>query len=153
MDLEWLADIPLDYPPPLDVRTESVNAEVARMVLSGEVDAVSAVDLQRAVVDVLRHHRPRRIEMDLADVTFLDAGGTKVLVLCQADARQVDCWIRLANVQPAVYLVLHLTGLVEHFGVPRERPQPEPIGGVRLSTAPVITEMRATERSTSAAPR
>lgn len=124
MDLEWLADIPLDDPPSLCVRTEGAEAGVARMVLSGEVDAVGAAHLQRAVVEVLRQHRPSCIEMDLGDVTFLDAGGTKVLVLCQADARQMNCRIRLTNVQPAVYRVLHLTGLVEHFGVPRRQPRP-----------------------------
>ena len=136
MDLEWLADIPLDDPPSLRVRTEDVNAEVTRMVVSGEIDAVGAVHLQRAVVEVLRHHRPRRIEVDLGDVSFLDAGGTKALVLCQADARQMDCRIRLTNVPAAVYRVLHLTGLVEHFGVPRQQPQPGSAG-----------------RSTPAAPR
>lgn len=139
MDLDWLADISLEDPPSLCVATEDVNAGVTRMVLSGEVDAVGAAGLQRAVLDVLRQHRPRCIEMDLGDVSFLDAGGTKSLVMCQADARQVDCRIRLTNVRPAVYRVLHLTSLVEHFGVPKQQPQPGPPGGVPLPPAPVVT--------------
>ena len=143
MDLEWLADISLDDPPSLRLRTESVDAEAARMVLSGEIDSVSAGELHRAVVEVLRHHRPRRIDLDLADVSFLDAGGTKALVLCQSDARQMDCRIRLTNVRPAVYQVLHITGLVEHFGVPWQQPPPRR----------AVTGAAVPEGSANAAPR
>ena len=55
--------------------------------------------------------------MDLHGVTFLDAAGIRALVLCQADARQVDCQITLTQPQPVVYRVLEITGLLAHFGL------------------------------------
>ena len=117
MDLDWLTDLPAEIPPSLQITLDCGVADQVRMVVSGEVDAVAAVVLHKAVVDALRHHRPRCIELDVAGVTFLDAGGTSALVLCQADARQVDCRIRLVHPQPAVYRVLKMTGLLEHFSV------------------------------------
>jgi anti-anti-sigma factor len=98
------------------------DTEPARMLVFGEVDAVSADRLQRAVGDVLRHQRLRCIEMDFHGVTFLDSVGIRTLLLCQADARQVDCHIRLTNPEPMVYQVLQITGLVEHFGLTNPPP-------------------------------
>ena len=131
MDLEWLVDIPVEDPPPLRVASERDAAGRVRTVVSGEVDAVGAVHLQRAVVEVLRRERPRIIELDLGGVTFLDAAGTRALVHCRDDARQVDCRLRLTHVQPAVYRVLHLTGLAAGFGV--TGPEVSPTGGVALA--------------------
>ena len=39
-----------------------------RMVVSGDVDAVTAVELQHAAIDVLRWQRPPCIDIDLAQV-------------------------------------------------------------------------------------
>jgi anti-anti-sigma factor len=135
MDLEWLVDIPPEEPPALRVEADCDDAEHVRMVVSGELDAVGAVHLLEAVVEVLRHHRPRLIEMDLGGVMFLDAGGTRALVHCQADARQVHCRIRLTHTRPAVYRVLRLTGLLADFGVTGAEPSddrgPQMSGGVK----------------------
>jgi anti-anti-sigma factor len=117
MDLERLFDIPPEDSASLRVEWECGEARRARMVLSGEVDAVSADRLQKAVVEVLRHHRPRAIEMDLHEVSFLDSAGLRGLVLCTADAQQMDCQVRVTHAPPAVYRVLQLTGLLELFGL------------------------------------
>jgi anti-anti-sigma factor len=99
------------------------------MVVSGSIDAAGAVRLQKAVVDVLRHHRPRSIEIDLGGVTLLDSAAIRALVLCQADAEQVDSRIRLTHAQPLVYRELQVTGLLEHFGLTRPRPSDGPRQG------------------------
>jgi anti-anti-sigma factor len=103
--------------PCLLVDLQGSDTEPARMVVFGEVDAVSADRLQQAVVDVLRRRRPRGLEMDFHGVTFLDSVGIRALLLCHADARRVDCQIRLTNPHPMVYHVLQITGLLEHFGL------------------------------------
>ena len=100
-----------------------------RMLVFGEVDALSAGQLHKAVGDVLRDQRPRRIEMDLHGVSFLDSAGIHTLVLCQADAEQVDCRITLSKPQPVVYRVLQVTGLLEHFGLTTPPPADEPRAG------------------------
>ena len=43
------------------------------MVVSGDVDAVTAVELQHAAIDVLRWQRPPFIDIDMAQVGFLTA--------------------------------------------------------------------------------
>ena len=47
----------------------------------------------------------------------MDSAGIRALLFCQADARQVDCQIRLTNPHPMVYPVLQITELLEHFGL------------------------------------
>ena len=44
-------------------------------------------------------------------------------MVCQADARQLECRIALVDVPPAVHQVLRITGLLAHFGVPSRVPR------------------------------
>jgi anti-sigma B factor antagonist len=108
--------------PLLLVDVQRTDTGPSRMVVFGELDALSADRLQQAVTDVLRRQRPRCIQMDFHGVTFLDSVGIRALVLCQADARRVDCQIRLINPHPMVYRVLQITGLLEHFGLTAPQP-------------------------------
>ncbi len=92
-----------------------------RIAVAGDIDGTNATQLQAAVIDVLRHQRPGRIDVDLTQVTSLDAAGIRAMLLCQADARQVDCLLKLIKPQPMVYRVLQITGLLEHFGLDKPR--------------------------------
>jgi anti-sigma B factor antagonist len=135
MDLEWLVDIPEEDPPCLRLELTCDGADQVRMAVSGELDAVSAVRLHKTVVDVLRHQRPRSIEIDVSGVTFLDAGGTRALELCETDAEQVDCRIRLTHAPPAVYRVLQLTGTLQRFGVTKRQRLSAP-GSITVAARP-----------------
>lgn len=104
----------------VDVRCDSATTP-PRIVVAGDIDGTNAAQLQAAVIDVLRHQRPRCIDVDLAEVTSLDAAGIRAMLLCQADARQVDCLVKLIKPQPMVYRVLQITGLLEHFGLEKPR--------------------------------
>ncbi|WP_204301387.1 STAS domain-containing protein [Actinoplanes campanulatus] len=95
------------------------DAEAVRLAAVGALARDTASLMQAAVVDVLRHHLSRRIDIDLAGVTFLDAGGIRTLLTCRADARQVGCRLTLSNPQPLVYRVLNVAGLLRPFGVTR----------------------------------
>src|SRR5215211_5376644 len=121
--------------PSLLVDVHCSDAEPPRMSVFGEVDALTAGHLHKAVVEVVRDQRPRRIEMDLHGVSLLDSAGIHALVLCQADAQQVDCHITLTNPQPVVYRVLQVTGLLEHFGLTEPPPTEKPRAGT--SSAPL----------------
>jgi anti-anti-sigma factor len=122
-------DAPSDESLLADLRCGS-EKNPARMVVSGEMDEVSAVQLQRAVVDVLRQHRPSCIEMDLQGVTFLDSAGIKALLVCHADGQQVGCRLQVIRPRRNVYRVLEITGLLEYLGVTN----PPPAAGPRLGT-------------------
>jgi anti-anti-sigma factor len=85
-----------------------------RVTVAGEMDMLSATVLQDAVADVLGR-RPRRIELDLHDVTFLDSAGIRTLLTCHAEAGRAGCELNLVDPHPRVYRVLEITGLLGHF--------------------------------------
>jgi anti-sigma B factor antagonist len=95
----------------------SDEALVQRIAVAGDLDAISATELQKTVIDVLRRERPRRIELDLRGVVFLDSAGVHALVSCHGDAQQVDCRLTVIDPHPMAYRILQITGLLDHFGV------------------------------------
>jgi anti-anti-sigma factor len=126
MQSEQLFDSRSGSLPALLVDLHCRDSEPPRMLVFGELDAVTAGPLQKAVVDLLREQRPHCIQLDLHGVSFLDSAGIRALLLCQADAQQADCQIRLTKPQPAVYRVLQITGLLEHFGLTEPPPPDQP---------------------------
>ncbi len=129
----WTVPGPENLPSVL-VRAEGDGpARALRIAVFGEVDCAGAGMVQRTVVDVLRHERPERIVIDLGGVPFLDTGGIKALQLCRVDAGQLDCEIRLANLQPPVYRVLQIAGMLEYFGA---AVAPQRAGSPHLGTGP-----------------
>lgn len=112
-----------DGQPALQVTlARSDDGEPVRMAVHGELDAVSADRLQDAVTDLLSQQRPRRITMDMAGVTFLDSAGVRALLRCATEADRATCAFSLTGLQPPVRRVLHITGLLEHFGLREPRP-------------------------------
>lgn len=129
MQSEQLFDSQSGSLPALLVDLRCSDSGPPRMLVFGELDAVSAGQLQKAVVDLLREQRPSCLELDLHGVGFLDSAGIRALLLCQDDAHRAGCQIRLTKPQPGVYRVLQITGLLEHFGLteppPADQPQAE----------------------------
>ena len=105
-----------DSPVLVDVQEGGAAADV-RIAVFGDLDRAGASPLERAVIHALRERRPAHLEVDLAGVPLLDAGGIRVLLQCRTDARQLDCVLTLTNVQPMVYQVLKIVGLLEPFGL------------------------------------
>jgi anti-anti-sigma factor len=93
------------------------DTQAPRIAVAGEVDMLTAPAVQEAVVDVLHHRHPRRIEIDLRGVTFLDSAGIRTLLMCHADARQEDCLLTVVDPHPRVYRVLQITGLLGFFAL------------------------------------
>jgi anti-anti-sigma factor len=89
---------------------------VRRITVAGELDALSAAELHKAVIDVLRR-QPHRLEINLRGVTFLDSAGIRALVSCHCDAQQLNCRLTVTDPHPIAYRVLQITGLLDHFGV------------------------------------
>jgi anti-anti-sigma factor len=126
----------------VDVQRGGTHGSVPRVVVAGELDDTTVTSLHRAVVELLRHDVPGRVDVDLADVTFLDTCGIRTLLACLVDARQVGCELRLTDPQPLVYRVLRIVGLLDLFSLAHDAPTPpaqrgwanaatEPAGGRR----------------------
>ena len=103
-----------------------------RLVLAGELVATSSAQLHDAVSDVMQRWDPRRIELNLRGMPFLDSAGIHALLVCHADLRDLDCRLTVADPHPWTYRVLQMTELLDHFGVPGRPPRPRrrpPAGG------------------------
>ncbi|MEU7908845.1 STAS domain-containing protein [Actinoplanes sp. NPDC049118] len=93
------------------------DRSVQTIIVVGEIDALNAGQLHKAVLGVLRQYRPSRIEINMFSVGFLDSAGIRILLLCHADARLVDCELRLTDTHPMAHRILQITGLADHFGL------------------------------------
>ena len=77
----------------------------------GEID-VATVEAQRAQwLATLDERRPRRLVVDMSDVTFLDSTGLGAIVALQRRQRAHGGVVAISNAAPAVERVLQLTGM------------------------------------------
>lgn len=83
--------------------------------MSGEIDIVVAPGLQREIEAVLAQ-RPRRIVVDLSDVTFLASAGLAMLTACR-NAAGSDIAFAVVADGPATARPIELTGLSEELRV------------------------------------
>lgn len=105
------------------------HREGSTLVVSvrGEVD-ISTAPLLSAVLDGLHTARPRRVEVDLSAVTFLDSQGLNTLVAARRALAALD--IPLALVAPS----RQATDALVAAGLDRTFPrvgEPEPVGAGR----------------------
>jgi anti-sigma B factor antagonist len=86
------------------------------LVLSGELDLVSAPRLRNAIAS-LRSEATDEVVVDLSDLTYIDSVGIGLLV---ASRRRLDAEGRsfsVRNPAPQVLRLLEITGLVEYLGL------------------------------------
>ena len=103
---------PVTPPAQLRIDTSCPSPGTVRVVVAGEIDLSTTELLRAGLLGVLFARLPRRIEVDLAGVTFLDCGGLSVLVVVGAAAARTGCQLRITNPQPIARRVLDLTGLL-----------------------------------------
>ncbi|MDI6098963.1 STAS domain-containing protein [Actinoplanes sp. NEAU-A12] len=93
------------------------STSVVRIAVTGDIDAMSADQMHKSVIDALRRHRPMRIDVDMRAVTFLDSAGIRCLLVCRHDCSKMECGFVLLDPQPMARQVLRVTALEEHFGL------------------------------------
>lgn len=89
-----------------------VGSERTRIVLSGDIDADVAPDLQEATAEAERAQLP--IEVDCHHVTFMDSSG--VAFLARLSTRS-PARVRLIRVPPTVQFLLEVTRIGELLDV------------------------------------
>ncbi len=80
----------------------------------GEADADNCAQLGEALLDDLI---VGRLAVDLAGLTFLDSSATSELLRVYKVLSERDVEMTIISPSPAVYRVLEITGLLEHFGI------------------------------------
>lgn len=89
----------------------AINGDVARVVISGELDSSSAPRLISMVHD-LASPPVRGIELDCEGVTFLDSSGVRALIVTRKAAAQMGVDLVLVQSSTPVTRVIEMTGLV-----------------------------------------
>lgn len=83
----------------------------------GEIDMTTVSTLSYTLSTVLRQERPLHIDVNLAEVTFMDSSGINALMACRADATPNGCRITISHPRPMVRRVLSVTGVGALFGL------------------------------------
>ena len=94
------------------LRRESAGPGQYRIVIDGELDLHTAVEL-RAEVSALLEGRPppTHVELDLAGVTFMDSLGLGTLVVGRRFCAERGVRYRVHNPSPFVSRLLQVSGL------------------------------------------
>jgi anti-anti-sigma factor len=100
--------------------TEDTSADGGCVVrLGGEIDLAVADELATVVLGCL--DRADHVELDFADVTFIDSSGLGALVRVRNEATRQGKTLSLVDVGRATQRLLEITGLQEAFDIrPRE---------------------------------
>ena len=83
----------------------------------GEIDMTTVDTLSDTLATVLRQECPIHIDVNLAEVTFMDSSGVNALMACRAEARPTGCRITISHPRPVVRRVLTVTGVGPLFGL------------------------------------
>jgi len=83
----------------------------------GEIDMTTVAMLSDTLATVLRQESPLHIDVNLADVTFMDSSGVNALMACRAVAEPVGCRVTISHPRPAVRRVFTVTGVSHLFGL------------------------------------
>jgi anti-anti-sigma factor len=83
----------------------------------GEIDMTTVDALRHTLSTVLSQERPQHIDVNLAEVTFMDSSGINAMMACRADASPSGCRITISHPVPMVRRVLSITGVDHLFGL------------------------------------
>jgi anti-anti-sigma factor len=92
----------------------SVDAERGRLTLAGEID-IAQVEMVLTEAHACLEGPAPVLEVDLADVTFIDSSGLGALVQIRTAARDRGKSMELHRVPPSVVRLLEVTGLTAVF--------------------------------------
>lgn len=103
------------------VSTLALESEVTEGVVvvhtRGEVDVVTAAELQGALEETVTRHQCTVLIVDLSDVSFLASAGLAVLMRCSDNLSDRRCRFLVVAHSPATLRPLELTGLTEALEV------------------------------------
>ena len=111
-----MTKIPADWPYLLVQVVQRADRAVS-VTGHGEVDMTTVDTLSYTLNTVLRQESPLHIDVNLAEVTFMDSSGINALMACRADAEPSGCRITISHPRPMVRRVLTVTGVDHLFGL------------------------------------
>jgi anti-anti-sigma factor len=85
---------------------------VTRLIAHGEIDASSANTFEAAANQALAE-APQAIEIDLAEVGFIDSSGLRAIIALSNRSREQRVAISVTGLSAAARRVLEITGLID----------------------------------------
>lgn len=95
----------------------TVAGGVARYTLRGEIDTGNADELQRELIDACDAHGGR-LELEMADVAFIDSSGLRALLLAQRHAEALGGRVVVLRPAAPVVALVRLAGVEDALPVP-----------------------------------
>ncbi len=96
--------------PVRDVRWLEPEKTTVIVAAAGEIDLHRSAAFQEALLEPL-NHRPRRMIVDMAGVSYMDSSGVASLVKLLSRVRRDKVDLRLAGLTPRVRSVFEITRL------------------------------------------
>jgi anti-anti-sigma factor len=95
----------------------AADQRVARVNVAGELDRSTTEELLGAVAQVLDGPAPALVELNLADLHFVDSAGIRCLLNCRTAVEAAGSRLMLVAPGPHVVRALDVTGLLDLFGL------------------------------------
>jgi anti-sigma B factor antagonist len=102
----------------LSIQTRRQGARETVIVLHGEVDYATALDLRAAISATISAGDVDMITLDLAGVTLLDSTGVGTLVVARRICDDLQIGFRVCDPNPFVAKLFTVVGVAEVLGVP-----------------------------------
>jgi anti-sigma B factor antagonist len=109
------------------LRVDLAIGDDLHVAVAGEVDLTNASDLESVVFE---HATRTGVVLDLADVTFLDSSGLRILIRLRGRIHTGGRRFRLGRVSAAVSRLLDVSGLLAFFEFENARVCPVCSGAV-----------------------
>jgi len=101
------------------LHVQVVGSESVRVCVQGELVMEDAPGLRNTLTALLNRGDVTRIDIDLSDVTTIDATGAGTLIVAQRIAANVRVNLRLTAVSPATVRLLTLMAATHLVPAPR----------------------------------
>ncbi len=105
-------------PDGFEIQTRPLEGHDATMLVTvrGEIDFNRSPELHETLLEIIRN-KPRRLVLDLSNVSYIDSSGVGTLVDAQRRLSRDGGKVVLAGLTPRVRGVLEITGLDQFFAI------------------------------------
>jgi anti-sigma B factor antagonist len=100
----------------LDITTRA-QGDVSILDVRGEIDLYSSTVLRDYVFNIIQHHHPRVLIVELTEVTYIDSSGIATLVEGLQLANKTDTKFKIAGLSQRVLEVFELVKLERVFDI------------------------------------
>ena len=94
----------------MPIKIEFEN-EILTAFLEGELDHHAAAPIRDQIDAEIELHRPTKVVIDFADLTFMDSSGIGLVMGRYKTATQVGATLTVRNVSAQTYKVMRLSGI------------------------------------------